>query len=314
MAKFSADPVFVGGCDRSGTTLLGAILGSHQQVVCVPEAQFVLDGYLSLGKERKGADLTSQEILQKIKEHPRFQLWNIQLREFPKSEAPYSEMINFIIGEYADQTGETENLLWIDHVPANIKHVRKLLEIFPKAKFVHLVRDGRAVASSLLSVSWGPRTIDRAANFWVNNLAYGLAAEKLLNEREIIQIRYEDLLSDPEREIKRLCEFLGLQFEAKMLQASGLTLPMYSQKDHKLVGRAIDSSRISAWEHKLSSRQIHVFESLTGDMLEYLGYPLKFEGRKTTLRYSELGKALINMILEFFQAQINQLRLRYLKK
>ena len=314
MANILASPVFIGGCDRSGTTLLGAILGSHQNIVCIPEAQFILDGYLSLGDNRKANDLSSREILAKIEDHSRFKLWNIELKEYPKTRATYAEIIAFVIGEYADQNKARDSMLWVDHVPSNIKYTARLVELFPRAKFIHLVRDGRAVASSLLSVSWGPRTIDQAANFWVKSIAYGLAAEGFLGETQIIQVRYEDILTNPDVEIRRICKFLGIRFDLEMLKANGLNLPKYAQKDHQLVGQPLDTARISAWESKLNPRQIQIFESFTGDMLEYFDYRLKFGGRRMNLRMSERVHSLLGQIIEYLFVYFNQFRMRFLKR
>ncbi len=166
---------------------------------------------------------------------------------------------------------DNEPLLWIDHTPANIRNVTKLAEHFGDAKFVHIVRDGRAVAASVMQLEWGPSNILDAADWWLRKLSFALAAEIFLPER-VTRVKYEDLLENPERELRKLCEFLDIDYDHKMLTGQGFQTPDYTQKQHVLVGSAPDVTRLHGWRVKLTDREVEMFEFKTEGMLRLLGY------------------------------------------
>jgi len=269
------NPIFIGGCDRSGTTMLGAMLGSHSEILSVPEAQFILEVYKEAYR-KKFLDSPSK-ILKAIKSHLRFQLWGVDVGSLTEktdwSEISYADVICMVVKQYALGVDKVGASFWVDHVPGNIRNTFVLLELFPTAKFIHIVRDGRAVASSLASVRWGPSSIDRIANWWMMYIAHGLAAENVLGSKKIIRIAYEDLVQNSQKTLGEICQFIGLQFESGMIEGKGLRLPAFYRKDQHLVGKVPDERRVSAWQKSLHSRDIEIFESFTGDILLNLGYP-----------------------------------------
>jgi hypothetical protein len=163
----------------------------------------------------------------------------------------------------------------VDHTPVNLRYAVTLSQLFPGAKFMHIVRDGRAVASSILPLDWGPNTIDGVADWWTTSLAYGLASESWGGSARMLRVRYEDLVLNCESEVRRICRFLGLDFDANMLKADGFKVPGYTSNQHALIGSAPQPGRVNAWERSLTARQIEIFESIAGELLRYLGYDLK---------------------------------------
>jgi hypothetical protein len=188
----------------------------------------------------------------------------------------YRELIEWIIKKYATRCGKTRFSLWVDHTPSNLRYAITLLEIFPEAKFINLIRDGRAVASSILPLDWGPNTITKAAAWWIDRAAYGLAAETSVPKAKILRIRYEDLVRDPQETLKKICDYLEIDRQPQMAEANGFKVSRYSARQHALVGKEPDANRINAWEKALTPRQIEIFESLTADFLQYLGYTLRY--------------------------------------
>lgn len=193
-------PVFIGGCDRSGTTLLGSMLGSHDYIICVPESQFIIDVLVETKMIANSID--SNCVMNSIKEHPRFKLWGLNLD--PDFFAELNEilscprLVEFIVRKYGQGNNKLQDKFWVDHTPSNIKYSNTLLSLFPNAKFIHLVRDGRAVASSIIPLNWGPNTIDQAAYFWLRNLAFRFADKATLDLELILRVKYKDLVENPE--------------------------------------------------------------------------------------------------------------------
>lgn len=268
MSSSQFSPVFIVGCQRSGTTMLGAMLGSHHQVLTTPESQFVVDCMPDFVDE----ELDTNYLLNKITSHPRFKIWNFELQKSPsKTSMLYVDFIRWLIDCYRLQQGKKIRY-WVEHQPGNVKSISKLKTIFPDLKVIHIIRDGRAVANSIMPLDWGPNTISRAAYFWQQRVGLGLSVKEFLPTGSYLQLRYEDVLDDVDSELLRICEFLDLDYEPDMVEGKGLILPDFTKNQHQLVGHPPVEKRKLEWRKKLSKREIEIFEYITGDMLVYLGY------------------------------------------
>lgn len=276
------NPIFIGGCDRSGTTLLGSMLGAAPGAVCTPESQFKTE---ILEKDNAKALLCSPKAaLASIARHWRFSLWGIDndrlegLAAQPPSS--YEALLERLVFLYAQGHPETnaapaKPFIWVDHTPSNLRYLYRLFAMFPDAVAVHIVRDGRAVAASVLPLDWGPNTVYFAAKWWMQKLAPGLAAEHFFGPARVIRVRYEDLLADPESELKRICRFAGIQYSDKMAGVSGFQVPQYTAGQHsRLLSGEIDKGRAGSWRQALTQKQITLFEHAAGDLLSFLGYDL----------------------------------------
>lgn len=250
--------------------MLGAMLGAHSKCIAIPESQWMIE----LLAQAKVHPENLERIWKKIQDHWRYKIWNFTPPSSPRSSRinSYAQLIHWIAAQYGEQFGKSNMKYWIDHTGSNVKHAAKLLELFPNAKFIHLIRDGRSVANSLMSCDWGPNTILACAHYWQSEITYGLAAESYLKPERIIQIRYEDLVEKPSETTHQLGDFLNLPFEAHLLQPQGFQVPDYSRRQHSLIGKELNESRINAWRETLSARQIELFESASLDLLQYLGY------------------------------------------
>jgi len=269
--------LFIGGCSRSGTTLLGAMIGAHSNCICSPESHFKIDVMRALARrttEPKPAALVSL-----IQRHWRFKIWELDLEPvsaLSNNNASFDQILHWIVAQYAQQQGKPNAQIWVDHTPENISYTQSLLDIFPQARFIHLVRDGRAVAASILPLDWGPNSIIKASRWWMRMTSFGLAVEKTLGPEFVLRVKYEDLVLEPETTMQTISQFLGADYEPAMLQATGFNPPSYTTRQHKLVGGKPDAAVVNRWEQKLTARQIEVFEHQTRDFLAYLGYPLRY--------------------------------------
>jgi hypothetical protein len=173
--------------------------------------------------------------------------------------------------EYADSRGTPGSQVWVDHTPHNILYARTLLESFPGSILIHLVRDPRAVAASVIPLDWGPASPRDAARWWLTRVAAGLAAEAPLHGR-VIRVRYEDVVRDP-RTVEAIHERLGLDPAAVGAGAGpAMDVPRYTRSQHTLVTSRPDLARVDAWRANLSTEAVSVIESELGDTLALLGY------------------------------------------
>ena len=287
-------PVFIGGCDRSGTTFLGSLLGAHSQCLTTPEAQFVIELLPFVEKQSNSDDALF--LANMIANHWRFKLWgvDVDLAQLPiESQRSYADLIQWFVKQYGQQVGKPASDFWIDHTPSNTRYAVTLLEMFPEAKIIHIVRDGRAMAASIMDSDWGPKTARNAALFWAQNISFGLAAESFLSDR-IVRVRYEDIVCEPEKTLTELCAFIGISYQPAMAKGGGFKPPSYTVKHHALVDKPPNRDRLNAWQKKLSPREIELFENVTGDLLRCLGYPLTYSGQANKITQRE-------KVLEAFQ-------------
>jgi Sulfotransferase family len=273
------EPVFVGGADRSGTSLVASLLGAHSGIVAIPEAQFLARHLRDVRLARKqgspGPAFVSSF------DNYRLRLWNL-----PEPAADAVEGLDsaaamrHLVSIFANQRGIDSNTLhaWVDHTPSNLHNWGVLDEIFPASKFIHIVRDGRAVAHSLKSMRWGPNDVEASAQWWLSRLATAVMCELALGSDRVLRVRFEDLLAGPSSVLESICAFLKIEFEASMIEGGGYQLPDYWNHGHGLVSRSPDASRIAAWTQELAPADIERFESIAGPALEFFGYPLEYAG------------------------------------
>lgn len=292
--------VFIGGCSRSGTTLLGAMLGAHQDAICTPESHFKVD-VLRAAAADGGLDMAAA--LEAVRRHWRFKIWETPLAEtaVPPLNGSFADLMGCIVGQYARLQGKPEATIWVDHTPENISYAHTLISQFPQAKLIHIVRDGRAVAASIMPLDWGPNSIVKAARWWMRMVSFGLAAESALGPERVMRIRYEALLADPEAVLRPLCRFLGIEYQPQITLPTGFKPPRYTTAQHTLIGQKPDTSLATRWQNKLTARQIEIFENQTRDYLTFLGYTLRYGLKARPPNFWELqrGKAT-----ELFKGEI----------
>ena len=266
-------PIFVGGCVRSGTTMLGAILGKADRSIVWPE-NYIKNALIST------TDLDIGATLEAIRSHFKFyhlgisdEELDILLREKEYEFASLTGKLWRIVTKYARIEGNDQPLdFLVDHMPSNIYTAPLLLKHYPKAKFIHIIRDGRAVANSVMKLDWGPNDPIEAADLWIRSVGQGLAAQITIPSEQFITVSYEDLVTNPEREVQKICQFTGQRFDSSMLEGTSTFIHSYTQKQHKLVGKRPQGNRLQAWKKELGAKDIKIFEKRAYWMLTNLGY------------------------------------------
>lgn len=269
-------PIFIGGSARSGTTFLGSMLGNTPQAVVTPESQFKV-GLLSEGS------------LQSV-DAWRLRLWGNSYTELSQGMNGRA-LLDEMVVQYARRTGKAGFRFWVDHTPNNLSYIKLLLAHYPEAKFIHIIRDGRAVCASTLPLSWGPFNAYDMAPWWMMQLSPGLAGA-VAYPNNVAVVRYEDLAANPERELKRLAQFCGISFDDSMKTGGGFVVPDYTRSQHSLVGSAPQPGRVDRWRGALGKREIEIFESRTGNLLDYLGYEPDFSSPRPATHRERLAYKL----------------------
>lgn len=269
-------PFFV-GCGRSGTTLLRVMFDSHPDMAIPHESYFVV----SFGRNhrryerRQGFDL--ERFLDDLLRHRWFTRWGLGTEEVReglgrKAPATLADAIRTVFGLYALRQGK---LRYGDKTPSYVLNLPLLSRLLPEGRFVHIVRDGRDVALSLLDVDFGPDTIEEAALFWKRHVERGLRAGRALGESRYREVRYEKLVTDPEATLRELCDFLGVDFDDAMLRYHQRAQRVVRDFPRPLEQRHLlqpPTSGLRDWRTQMTASDLARFEALAGDTLEGLGY------------------------------------------
>lgn len=275
-------PFFV-GANGSGTTLHRAIFDSHADLAIPGESQFIVDLAPSRSHLDGGFDLPV--FISDLKKHKRFLNWGLSVDDVAMSlttEAPitYSDAIRTVYETYARSEGKAR---YGDKTQSYIHSLPLLADLFPEAKFVHAVRDGRNVA---LAHAKGEK-IEQVAASWSRRVQEGRRAGTSLGPERYIESRYEDLIDDTEGAVRRLCEFLDLDFKPEMLR-------YYERAESVIANTAVPERHLDIykpptkglqdWTKELSESQVGRFESIAGETLVLLGYQRSVERLPVTTR------------------------------
>jgi len=101
--------------------------------------------------------------------------------------------------------------------PHNLGCLETVVELFPGARFIHIVRDGRDVALSQRQISWCSSNSFRLAEDWAHKTTLCHKVGRVLGPDQYLELRYEELVRDPEPVLRQVCDFLGEPFDAQML-------------------------------------------------------------------------------------------------
>jgi hypothetical protein len=225
----------------------------------------------------------------------------------------YPQLLNWLVEQYAISVNKTSATSWLDHAPNNLLYVHRLNQHFPNCKFVHIIRDGRAFANSMIAADWGPNDVIDAAERWAYFVGLGMIAMNYLGETRIMTVKYEDVVSKPEESMQGIARFLELEFQQGMCSPTGLSVPGFIKKTHALLGASVEPKRLDAWKQKLKQRDIEILESMIGDLLLILGYqrmtdldvaPVS-DGEYYLRKSLSISKAIRNKLAHFKRYYIN---------
>lgn len=250
------EPIFVGGEGRSGTTLLRVMLDAHPAIACGPETHFLVDPEFK-------------------KFHHNFRgKWWKRAEGFGYGLSDMDEMVrNFVRDWHETYMLRRGKRRWADKTPSTIRILPYLWELFPTAKFIHMIRDGRDVCCSILEQKWGPDEAGEAAERWVSCIQAGLPYRK--DTSRYMEVRYEDLATQPERELRKICAWIGEEFHPSMLrfeEAEHDLAPKTESSAHQ-VDKPLYTSAIGRWRRDMPPKNLKKFMKIAGPTLEMLGYP-----------------------------------------
>ena len=280
---------FVVGVGRSGTTLLRLMLDAHPDLA-IPGETHLVPALIDV-VDRTGDREQALHLLAGAQTWPNFGLELAAVAQAFAALEPFSaaDAIRAVFRLYAERFDKPR---WGDKTPTYRQAVAAIAAALPEAHIIHIIRDGRDAALSYQGLWFGPGDdLEVQARFWTAEIAE--TRRQAQTVPHYLELRFEDLVRDPERELRRLCEFLQLSFHPVMLaygerapgrlaeyvQTFGPDGPGSVPLDrflaiHDRTHLPPDPGRIGRWRTEMSRDERRRYEAIAGPLLAELGYPL----------------------------------------
>lgn len=290
--------IFVTGASRSGTTLMSVVLGKSDRILCMNETHFFGECW----DPRVPAESLSESDLQEatakifarlergilkaeVTDEDRLKARQF-LKQLPAEQRNPRDVYLAVTAQFTQHAGKT---IPCEQTPRNIFYARRLLDLYPNARVVHMLRDPRAVMASQKK-RWRRRQLAavklpfyHTVRVWANYhpltmsqlwkrataIALKLRAE---NHPRFLTVRFEDLLQEPEPTLRRVCDFLGVDFDPKMLQVGQINSSHQSSVGGARPG--LNKEAIDAWRNVLAPGEIGITERVCRAPMQSCGYGL----------------------------------------
>ena len=279
-------PIFIIGYERSGTTLLMAMIGCHPRIA-IPEVGWLFPRiypwrytYGDLSIESNFRTMAA-EMLFGLNQP----LWGMSLN--PRTavdeiislapERGFAGIYAAMHLRYAKEFGNKPR--WGQKTPNNLFFVPQILENFPKAQFIFITRDGRDACATSMESAFGAGNIFMAAHTW--NLANSFIKpfRSKYDSSTWFDVKYEELVREPVKVLKKICEFIGETYDPQMLEfhKTPISVARGKQKDHAPLGDPVSDKHVGIYKRLLSIRDRQIYASVAGEAHKEAGYELDVE-------------------------------------
>jgi hypothetical protein len=288
--------LFVVGCPRSGTTLLQRMLDAHPQLAVANDTHFIpraLEAVRPGSLEDEDALFDASmlpELISWVRCYYRFARMGLDEASFAQAAASarsYREFVSLLYGQLARKHGKE---LGGEKTPDYVRHLPFLHRLFPWARSVHIIRDGRDVALSIVEWAcrdgrqkgpaklalWQEQPVATCALWWRWQVRLGRRSRSVLPPGTYDEVRYEALVDDPEAALRSVAGFLGLPFSDRMLSFNDGKVRHEDGLSAKKAWLP-PTPGLRDWRTQMEPNDVELFEALAGDLLSELDYPRAFE-------------------------------------
>jgi hypothetical protein len=282
--------VFIIGNPRSGTTLLRLMLNKHTKMSVPPEAGFLAWLYKTFSNFTF-SEKNAEAFIEALKKTSKIENWNLDfhaLEEYIKKQKPadYSRLIDAVYAYYSKYILKKDVELYGDKNNFYLNEIELLHRLYPDAKFLHIIRDGRSVAVSYKELNAKaidakyapdlPVDIEKIAQEWTQNIGTIETSFETLGPDQHFTVRFEDLISKPEEVLRDLCHFLDIDYDEEMLNYYKTTESEGLEPSSFLEWKSKNKMPLQHEEvfkyKKLSQTELGLFEHLAESTLAQYGY------------------------------------------
>jgi len=279
-SKNSERPIFIFGCPRSGTSLLSQILNSHPRIAIPYESHIYNTFYAWLkyygdlevakNRERLVDDIFTTDVFNDWFPAPNRHHTLDYIHRYD-----FHGIFEAIMSAWANAQGKQR---WGEKTPAHLFYWREILDGFPNVQIIHIVRDGRDCALSWKKSRMGPKHIYPTALKWVKHLETIDELKTVLKPNSFFEIKYEELVSNTEFTVRKICEFIGEKYTPEMLNFYNAKVPYKTDKQNlQNLARPIITDNAEKWRKKMTTSQLNIFEAIAGSTLRQYGYATELE-------------------------------------
>lgn len=274
------------------------MLNAHSQIAAGPETHFLFkvteQEYEHMLQDphwpQRAVDRISRV---RLVGQPVIDLFDISKEELQKAfagaERSISGIFDAFFGIYLERTGKST---WLEKTPNHLLHLDLIRREFPEARIIRIVRDPRDSCTSMMKLKW---THSVVGNAYLWDSWFQKSKHFFETDQKSITLRYEDLLTDLEGNLKRLCSFLEIDFEPGMLDTSrggeGISSGKESWKGQ--VTEGIDKSRMYRWKKKMPQKLADAVSLICAEGISYFRYedPKACKEEKHLVNFSMKGVA-----------------------
>lgn len=293
--------MFIVGAPRSGTTLLRQVLSRHPRMAISGETHFLTLVYQER-RRRAFGDLRQPENRRRLiqaylatrRGQRQIGRGSAQLEERASREGDsWPSMFAAILKEHAESQGKAR---WGEKTPQHARFTETLLEWFPDAAILHVLRDPRDVVASLLRRPFASASVVVNARSW---LRLNQAARRSSGRPGYRMVRYEELVAQPEEKLREICRFLGEEYAPAMLLPEQEQIERSSGMDR--FRTALTAERLGAWRQELSLAEAAQIEWVLGEQMEAFGYAREMPPASAMIRLRGASFAAFNNARMAFQ-------------
>lgn len=272
----SGPPVVVLGVARSGTSLLREMLNHHSELAIPSESYFLMPLW-----DRFRASRDLEKLLADLAFAVQVLEWGVDpdaVRARIPRTADFPDVIRAVYECYAESRGKRR---FGDKTPLYLLHLELLEHAFSRPVYVHIMRDVRDAALSYAAMPgghprgwlWAAGVADFACR-WRRQVERTRRFGSSIGPDRYVELRYEDLVLEPERRLREVCARIGLNFEDSMLEyyrdADVSTLV-----NHKRLAEP-PSPSARTWREVMRADDVERLEAVAGELLDELGYERAF--------------------------------------
>ena len=307
MTKRKKGPVFVVGCHRSGTSYLYHCLLSaggfaiYRSDTCVWDRLIPLFGGFGVRKNRE----RMMEVWLRSKPFRRTGLDAEQIEAKVLSECRSGGDFLRIVMEEVARSQNVDR--WAAWDPDNTYYMQEIKKELPDALFIHIIRDGRDIATVLDNKKWikpfpwdREKSLEVAGVFWEFMVRKGREFGRQIKE-DYTEVRYEDLVTRPHETFAKLGTFIDHDLDYDLILRTGVGAVADPNSTFKKEFVNGQFNPVGRWKEKLSSERVAALEQVIGGLLEELEYPPATAGLQ---RNSLRSKILRTLYLSHFEFKL----------
>lgn len=238
-------PIFLVGAERSGTTLLRLMLDSHPEISFAEEFEYAVE---PIGDDGSFPPLA--EYKRYLETNRMFSTSGFE----PDASKPYPELVDGFLRSRQEAKGAP-------YVGATIHFgFSKALNVWPKAKLIHLIRDPRDVSPSCMAMGWNGN-VWHGLDKWIEAEDEWAEVDAWLPDEQKLTVRFAELVDDHESTLTTICRFIGVDYTSQMLSYAAET--DYEEPRPGVASR---------WRDELPDTDVQLIEARVGDRMDELGF------------------------------------------